>query len=116
MQLKLRWGLLRDGRIAGEFADGIIDSETGILLTVANRAQESTVRFEDRYRISRRYVGYIANIHPMHAEWAIKAAESGKHILVEKPTGINALCQLCPSQVGHAAFRLTRLTGIHHRS
>ncbi len=103
MQSKLRWGILGAGHIAGEFADGVSESETGTLLAVASRTQESADRFADRYRISRRYVGYqallddpeidavyIATLHPMHAEWAIKAAESGKHILVEKPIGMNA--------------------------
>ena len=32
---------------------------------------------------------YIATPHPMHAECAIKAARAGKHILCEKPAGIN---------------------------
>ena len=33
---------------------------------------------------------YVATPHPTHAEWAIKAAHAGKHILCEKPIGMNA--------------------------
>ena len=103
MNLKLRWGILGAGHIAGEFADGVSASETGTVLAIASRTQESADHFAERYQITRRYVGYqallddpdinavyIATLHPMHAEWTIKAAESGKHILVEKPIGMNA--------------------------
>jgi len=33
---------------------------------------------------------YISLIHPQHAEWAVAAARSGKHILVEKPMAMSA--------------------------
>ena len=32
---------------------------------------------------------YIATPHPLHLFWTCRAAEAGKHILVEKPIGLN---------------------------
>lgn len=100
--MKLRWGILSTGNIARTFAAGVRRSSTGSLVAVASRSQSSADQFGDEFDIPKRYAGYealladpdvdavyIATPHPLHAEWAIKAAEAGKHILCEKPLALN---------------------------
>ena len=100
---KLKWGILATGHIAGAFAEGVQHSQTGRLVAVASRSQESADRFADQFGgIANRHPSYellledpdveavyIATPHPMHKEWAIRAAQSGKHILCEKPIGMD---------------------------
>ncbi len=103
MSKKLAWGILGTGRIAGVFARGVAQSRTGTLVAVGSRTQESAEAFGTSFSIPHRYGSYealladpevqavyISTPHPFHAEWAIKAAEAGKHILCEKPIGLNA--------------------------
>lgn len=102
MNNKLHWGIIGTGLIAHEFADGVAGSLTGSLWAVASRQLESAQKFAAEFNIPHYYSSYqeliddpqvaaiyIATPHPMHAEWAIKAAEAGKHLLVEKPIGLN---------------------------
>lgn len=104
MGSRLTWGIIGTGRIAGIFAEGLAGSRTGTLLAVGSRAQRTADLFGDAWNVPRRYgsyeavladhdvqVIYIATPHPLHAEWAIKAAEAGKHILCEKPVAMNAV-------------------------
>lgn len=99
---KLQWGIIGAGGIARAFARGLAASKTGELLAVGSRAQATADKFGDEFGTPRRYGSYdalladkevqavyIATPHPMHAEWAIKAADAGKHILCEKPLTIN---------------------------
>jgi predicted dehydrogenase/aryl-alcohol dehydrogenase-like predicted oxidoreductase len=99
---KLNWGLLAAGRIAGALAKGLKDSHTGTAYAVASRSLEKAEAFAKEHDIPTAYgsyeelladpkvdVVYVATPHPMHAEWVIKAAEAGKHILCEKPTTLN---------------------------
>jgi predicted dehydrogenase/aryl-alcohol dehydrogenase-like predicted oxidoreductase len=99
---KLRWGILGPGHIADEFADGVIASQTGTLWAVASRERSRAEVFAAKFGIPKVHADYdaliadpqvqaiyIATPHPMHAEWAIKAAYAGKHLLVEKPIGLN---------------------------
>ncbi|GAA0922981.1 aldo/keto reductase [Kribbella koreensis] len=99
---KLRWGILGTGNIASRFAGQIPASSTGELAAVGSRSQASADAFGDKYDIPHRHASYaelladdtvdavyIATPHPLHPEWAIKAAEAGKHVLCEKPLAIN---------------------------
>ena len=99
---KIRWGILGPGGIAKAFAGGVAHSKTGTLVAIATRNPQKPglaeafpgARILDGYDalLADPEVDaiYIATPHPFHAEWAIKAAEAGKHVLVEKPMGLTA--------------------------
>jgi len=102
MTNKIKWGILSTGAIARAFAAAVPKSATGELVAVASRDINTATKFAKEFGIPRRYghyealladedvqAVYIATPHPYHVEWVIKAAEAGKHILCEKPFGIN---------------------------
>ena len=102
---RLAWGILGTGRIAGVFAKAIRDSKSGHLVAVASREQTSADRFATEHGGETGITAhgsyeallqdptveavYISTPHPVHAEWAIRAARAGKHILCEKPAALN---------------------------
>lgn len=99
---KLRWGILGTGNIAGRFASQVPTSPTNAVVAVGSRSIDSANAFADKWDIANRHGSYddlladagvdavyVATPHPMHVEWAIKAAEAGKHVLCEKPLAIN---------------------------
>lgn len=99
---RIRWGIIGPGTIAKTFAGGIARSRTGTLKAIATRNPEKPGLSDDfpHARILRGYEAllanpeieavYIATPHTGHAEWAIKAARAGKHVLVEKPIALSA--------------------------
>lgn len=99
---KLRWGILSTGKIAHTFARSLAVSESGELTAVASRTLDSAAAFATEFGISRAHgsyealladpeveVVYIATPHPWHAHWSIAAARAKKHVLCEKPLGMN---------------------------
>ncbi|KRB55188.1 oxidoreductase [Rhizobium sp. Root708] len=99
---KVRWGILGPGRIADDFFAGVAQSRTGRVEAIATRNPDKA-GLAERFpgaRILRGYEAlladesvdavYISTPHPTHAEWAIKAAKAGKHVLCEKPLGLSA--------------------------
>lgn len=100
---KLRWGIIGAGNIAGAFGAGLKSSKTGLLTAVGSRSLQKAQHFASQYSPDAICFGdyqelfesdacdavYIATPHPMHAQSAIAAAACQKHILCEKPIGLN---------------------------
>ncbi|MCP4384135.1 MAG: Gfo/Idh/MocA family oxidoreductase [Hyphomicrobiales bacterium] len=98
----IAWGIIGPGSIAKQFAAAIPSSETGRLAAIATR-DPSRAGLAEGFPGARIVDGYeailadpdvealyIATPHSSHAQWAIRAAEAGKHVLCEKPMGVSA--------------------------
>ena len=94
----LNWGILGAGGIARVFTNAVRFSKTSRVVAVASQTAGKAETFAADFSIEKAYASYeemladpgveavyVGNIHPQHEEWVIKAAEAGKHILVEKP-------------------------------
>ena len=101
---KLAWGIIGTGAIAGTLADNMRHSRTAQLVAVASRDRAKAEAFGAKYGVPAGQCHdsyealladpavkavYIAAPHTLHAEWAIKACEAGKHVLVEKPMAVH---------------------------
>ena len=102
-QQEVRWGIIvGPGSIARAFFAALQHSNGAKLVAIASRDPKKPGLAEafPGARILNGYQAllddpeveaiYIATPHPGHAEWAIKAAEAGKHVLCEKPIAVSA--------------------------
>ena len=99
---KIKWGIVGLGNIASEFASDLLLIENAELTAVASRDFTKAEQFGGKYNALRMYnsydllfedqeveIVYIATPHNSHAELTIKALESGKHVLCEKPMALS---------------------------
>jgi xylose dehydrogenase (NAD/NADP) len=95
---KLRWGLLSTARINRVILPPLRSSARNELTAVASRDMARAQAYGNERNIPRVFGSYEAMLtdpdvdviynplpNSMHAEWTIKAAEAGKHVLCEKP-------------------------------
>ncbi|HEU0292080.1 MAG TPA: Gfo/Idh/MocA family oxidoreductase [Anaerolineales bacterium] len=95
---KLRWGLLSTARINRVLLPPLRSSRRNELTAVASRDLDRAKAYADEKDIPRAFGSYEALLadpdvdviynplpNSMHAEWTIKAAQAGKHVLCEKP-------------------------------
>jgi len=101
---KVRWGILSTADIGMEKVTPAIQAgENCDVVAIASRSQESAAAAAARLGIPTAYGSYedlladenvdavyIPLPNDMHAEWTMKAAAAGKHILCEKPLAMNA--------------------------
>jgi predicted dehydrogenase len=103
MAARLRWGIVGTGKIARIVAHAIAESGDCVLVAVGSRHGERAEAFAREFDVSRSHASYdgavedegvdlvyVATHHPGHREWAVRAAEAGKHVLCEKPIAVNA--------------------------
>jgi predicted dehydrogenase len=102
---KMRFGILGAARIAARaLVPGIQNSSNAELVAVAARDGARAQAFAKEHSIPVALEGYQALLerddidaiyNPLpndgHSPWSIKAMEAGKHVLCEKPVGMNAL-------------------------
>jgi predicted dehydrogenase len=100
---KLRWGILSSAKIGREKVIPAIQSSLhGEVVAIASRTQASADQAAQALGIKHAYASYEAlladpNIdaiynplpNHLHVPWSIKAIEAGKHVLCEKPLGLN---------------------------
>jgi len=99
----LRFGILGAANIARAFAVAVADSDRVKVVAVASRDLKKARTFAQEFGIERAHGSYEAMLrdpdidavyiplpNTQHAEWAIRSAEAGKHILCEKPIAVTA--------------------------
>ena len=99
----LRWGVVGTGWIAQRFVRALQTSTSQQVVAVGSRSQPSATRFAAAAGIPRAHgshealvvdpdvdVVYVATPHQAHRAGALLAVGAGKHVLVEKPLGLDA--------------------------
>ncbi|HWT32040.1 MAG TPA: Gfo/Idh/MocA family oxidoreductase, partial [Propylenella sp.] len=103
-QPKIRWGILSTALIGTKkVIPGMQRSKRGTVDAIASRDTERARRTAGELRIPKAYGSYeelladpdidaIYNPLPnnLHVDWTIAAVKAGKHVLCEKPIGMNA--------------------------
>ena len=100
----LRFGILSTAKIGRELVvPAIQDAENCVVTAIASRDLARAREMADRFSVPHAFGSYeemlasdtidavyIPLPTSQHVEWSVKAADAGKHVLVEKPLALNA--------------------------
>ena len=99
----LRWGVLSPGRIAADFVSTLHRNTDQRVVAVGSRSPERARQFATEHGVPRSYgdyrglvddpdvdIVYVSSINSEHRPLAELAIAAGKHVLIEKPMGVDA--------------------------
>lgn len=114
----LRLGILGCAKIAHQFARDLAGCDSVQIVAVASRQADKAQAFAREFGIARAHDSYEALLvdpqvdavylplpNHLHAPWAMRAAEAGKHVLCEKPLTLGLAD-------AHAMFQAARRHGV----
>lgn len=100
--MSLKWGLLSTANINRRLIPAIRAARRAELVAVASRDLARAEAYAARWEIPRAHGSYEALLadpeidavyislpNSLHAEWTVRAAQAGKHVLCEKPLAIS---------------------------
>ena len=97
----LRWGIMGPGWIAERFTESVQAHTSQVIAAIGSRSLDRSEAFAGRHGIPAAFgsyeelaasdvdIIYVATPHNFHYEAALMALDAGKHVLVEKPIGVN---------------------------
>jgi predicted dehydrogenase len=97
----LRWGIMGPGWIAARFTESVQAHSTQVIAAIGSRSLDRSEEFARQHGIPAAFgsyaelaaadvdVIYVATPHNFHYPAALLALDAGKHVLIEKPIGIN---------------------------
>jgi predicted dehydrogenase len=102
MKKKINWGIIALGKIADKFAADLPLVNNANLYAVASRDKQKSKKFAKKHKAEKAYgsyeelakdtnvdVVYIASPHAYHYEHTMLCLTHNKHVLCEKPMGMN---------------------------